>query len=53
MIFNPDLVRVGSDLVHNIEIFEFLHACVAGILFFFIKDQSTDKHLDENHHCIW
>ena len=52
MIFNADLVRVGSDLVHNIEIF-FIFTCLCGWYSLLpIKDQSTDRHLDENHHRI-
>ena len=51
-IFNPDLVRVGSGLVHNIEIF-CSFTCLCGWYSLFpIKYRSTDKHLDENHHCI-
>ena len=49
-IFNPDLVRVGSGLVHNIEIF-CSFTCLCGWYSLFpIKYRSTDKHLDENHH---
>ena len=50
--FEPRLLCIGSDLVHNIEIF-FIFSCLCGWYSLFpIKDRSTDKHLCENHHNI-